>query len=221
MDQTDSQPKTVLGTLIDRKDRSKYVCFTQRRAGGLSLGLSNGEDVWKADVSEESLSQMKKSFSLKSTEDYALKLKGACRSGSAFVSLQEDGAVLHLDSEPADLNVSLSKLTDLEGRSELKDLLFKMADSLTQLDAAGATPTSSPIKSLQKKGTGNTPEASVQLQVLSRCQVFKKSIKLRTVANALLHPQQLLQYTTERERERERERKRWREKELTRENGRE
>uniref|UniRef100_A0A3B1K0R8 PAXX non-homologous end joining factor n=1 Tax=Astyanax mexicanus TaxID=7994 RepID=A0A3B1K0R8_ASTMX len=157
MDQTDSQPKTVLGTLIDRKDRSKYVCFTQRRAGGLSLGLSNGEDVWKADVSEESLSQMKKSFSLKSTEDYALKLKGACRSGSAFVSLQEDGAVLHLDSEPADLNVSLSKLTDLEGRSELKDLLFKMADSLTQLDAAGATPTSSPIKSLQKKGTGFEP----------------------------------------------------------------
>ncbi|KAG9261959.1 protein PAXX [Astyanax mexicanus] len=157
MDQTDSQPKTVLGTLIDRKDRSKYVCFTQRRAGGLSVGLSNGEDVWKADVSEESLSQMKKSFSLKSTEDYALKLKGACRSGSAFVSLQEDGAVLHLDSEPADLNVSLSKLTDLEGRSELKDLLFKMADSLTQLDAAGATPTSSPIKSLQKKGTGFEP----------------------------------------------------------------
>uniref|UniRef100_A0A8B9GYR0 Uncharacterized protein n=1 Tax=Astyanax mexicanus TaxID=7994 RepID=A0A8B9GYR0_ASTMX len=64
MDQTDSQPKTVLGTLIDRKDRSKYVCFTQRRAGGLSLNIYriNGEDVWKADVSEESLSQMVSSF---------------------------------------------------------------------------------------------------------------------------------------------------------------
>uniref|UniRef100_A0A3B1J5R0 PAXX non-homologous end joining factor n=1 Tax=Astyanax mexicanus TaxID=7994 RepID=A0A3B1J5R0_ASTMX len=162
MDQTDSQPKTVLGTLIDRKDRSKYVCFTQRRAGGLKLNIYriNGEDVWKADVSEESLSQMKKSFSLKSTEDYALKLKGACRSGSAFVSLQEDGAVLHLDSEPADLNVSLSKLTDLEGRSELKDLLFKMADSLTQLDAAGFEPrkqqSSGPTVAVRKRLPGDS-----------------------------------------------------------------
>lgn len=157
MDHTVSQPKTVLCTLTDKNDRSKYVCFTQKKAGGLSIGLSNGEDVWRADVSEESLSQLKKRFLLKSTEDYALKLKGACGSGSAFVSLQEDGAVLHLDSEPADLNVSLSKLTDLEGRTELKDLLFKMAESLTQLDAAGSTPSSSPAKSLQKKNTGFEP----------------------------------------------------------------
>lgn len=107
--------------------------------------------------------------------------RGACRSGSAFVSLQEDGAVLHLDSEPADLNVSLTKLTDLEGRTELKDLLFKMADSLMQQEAAGkqkldidiiiirnllisdtccfcaligSTSLSSPVKNLQKKNTG-------------------------------------------------------------------
>ncbi|XP_072521321.1 protein PAXX isoform X2 [Salminus brasiliensis] len=157
MDQTVSQPKTVFCTLIDKNDRSKYVCFTQKRAGGLSIGLSNGEDVWKADLSEESLSQLKKRLLLKSTEDYALKLKGACRSGRAFVSLQEDGAVLHLDSEPADLNVSLSKLAALEGRTELKELLFKMADILTQLDAAG--PVQSPGKSPQKKSMGGITAA--------------------------------------------------------------
>lgn len=63
--------------------------------------------------------------------------RSACRSGSAFVSLQEDNAVLHLSSEPADLSVSFSKLTDHDGRTELKDLLFKMADSIMQQDNTG------------------------------------------------------------------------------------
>ncbi|KAK3514881.1 hypothetical protein QTP70_033812 [Hemibagrus guttatus] len=102
------------------------------------MRLSNGEAVWKADLSEETISQLKKKLSLKSTEDYALKLKSACRSGSAFVSLQEDKAVLHLSSEPTDLSVSFSKLTDHEGRTELKDLLFKMADILMQQDSTGS-----------------------------------------------------------------------------------
>lgn len=61
----------------------------------------------------------------------------ACQSGSAFVSLQEDEAVLHLSSESADLNVSFSKLADHKGKTELKDLLFKMADTLMQQDITG------------------------------------------------------------------------------------
>ncbi|XP_066509893.1 protein PAXX-like [Hoplias malabaricus] len=157
MDQTVSQSRTLLCTWTDQKDRSQYVCFTHKKAEGIGIGLSNGEEVWKADLSEESLSQFKKKLSLKSTEDYALKLKGACKSGSAYVSLQEDSAVLHLGSDSAELSLSFSKLTDHEGRTELKDLLFKMADSLTQLESADSTPTLLPVKSLHKKNTGFEP----------------------------------------------------------------
>jgi len=53
------------------------------------------------------------------------------------VKLQEDSAVLHLGSEPTDLSLSLSKLTDSEGRTEVKELLFKMADNLQQLESQG------------------------------------------------------------------------------------
>ncbi|XP_036454335.1 protein PAXX [Colossoma macropomum] len=174
-----SQPRNVLYTLIDKNDQSKYVCFTQKKAEGLRIGLSDGLDVWKAVLSEESLSQLKKKFSLKSTEDYALKLKGACRSGSAFVSLQEDGAVLHLGSEPADLNLSFSKLADHEGRTELKDLLFKMADSLTQEDT-GATSLSSPVKSPQKKSTGFEPR--------NQCNGPAIAVRKRLPGDSLINP---------------------------------
>ncbi|KAB5528631.1 hypothetical protein PHYPO_G00142460 [Pangasianodon hypophthalmus] len=150
-------PLVFTNVIVDKKDQSKYVCFTQKKPAGIIIGLSNGEAVWKADLSEEALSQLKNKLSLKSTEDYALKLKSACRSGSAFVSLQEDNAVLHFSSEPADQNVSFSKLTDQEGRTELKDLLFKMADSLMQQDTTGATSSSSPLKTPQKKSMGFEP----------------------------------------------------------------
>lgn len=53
------------------------------------------------------------------------------------MKLQEDSAVLHLGAETTDLSLSLSKLTDSEGRTEVKDLLFKMADSLQQLESQG------------------------------------------------------------------------------------
>lgn len=61
----------------------------------------------------------------------------ACKAGRAFVKLQEDSAVLHLGAEPTDLSLSLSKLKDSEGRTEVKELLFKMADSLQHLESQG------------------------------------------------------------------------------------
>ncbi len=61
----------------------------------------------------------------------------ACKAGRAFVKLQEDSAVLHLGAEPTDLSLSLSKLKDSEARTEVKELLLKMADSLQQLESQG------------------------------------------------------------------------------------
>lgn len=45
--------------------------------------------------------------------------------------------MLHLGAEATDLSLSLAKLTDSEGKTEVKDLLFKMADSLQQLESQG------------------------------------------------------------------------------------
>ncbi|KAI2664767.1 Protein PAXX [Labeo rohita] len=156
MEQNNSESKSVLCTLLDKNDQSKYVFFTQKRsAGDINIGFTNGEDVWKTHLSEEIMSQLFKTFSLKSTEDYTFKLKSACKAGRAFVKLQEDSAVLHLGAEPTDLSMSLSKLTDSEGRTEVKELLFKMADSLQQLESSSSS--FSPVKSPQKRNTGFEP----------------------------------------------------------------
>ncbi|CAM4543394.1 unnamed protein product [Leuciscus chuanchicus] len=158
MDQINPESKSVLCTLLDKNDQSRYVFFTQKRSSGdINMGFTNGEDVWKTHLSEEIVPQLFKKFALKSTEDYTIKLKCACKTGRAFVKLQEDSAVLHLGSEPTDLSLSLSKLTDSEGRTEVKELLFKMADSLQQQESQGASSSFSPVKNPQKRSSEFEP----------------------------------------------------------------
>ncbi|XP_056600917.1 protein PAXX isoform X1 [Triplophysa dalaica] len=180
MENITSESKSVLCTLLDKNDQSKYVFFTQKKPeGGINIGFTNGEGVWKTHLSEENLSPLMKTFSLKSTEDYTLKLKCACKTGKAFVEVQEDSAVLHLGLEPTDSSLTLSKLTDSEGRTEVKDLLFIMADSLTQQDNRGIS-SFSPIKSLQKRGT--------EFEVRNQLKGPSIAVRKRLPGDSLINP---------------------------------
>ncbi|TRY81919.1 hypothetical protein DNTS_013383 [Danionella cerebrum] len=157
MEKSILESRSVLCTLLNKKDQLKYVFFTHRREGDINIGFTNGDDVWKTHLSQEVLSQFFKRFSLKSTEDYTFKLKSACKTGCAFIELQENSALLHLGAEASDLSLSFAKLTDSLGRTEVKDLLFKMAESLQQLENQSASSSFSPVKGAQKRNAGRIP----------------------------------------------------------------
>lgn len=48
------------------------------------------------------------------------------------VVVEDSGAVLHVGSGPGELSMSLSRLQGPEAAAQLKELLFRMADSLAQ-----------------------------------------------------------------------------------------
>lgn len=50
------------------------------------------------------------------------------------VSVQDTSAVLYVAASPGDLSVTLSRLKEQEAKEVLRELLFRMADSLTRLD---------------------------------------------------------------------------------------
>lgn len=61
--------------------------------------------------------------------------RSACGSGDVSVVLHDSSAELHVGPSPADLSVTLLRLDGPQATEELKELLFRMADSLAQADS--------------------------------------------------------------------------------------
>ncbi|XP_075934295.1 protein PAXX isoform X1 [Anarhichas minor] len=105
---------------------------------------SDAAAVWSAEYTEDALTQFRQRFAVRSTEDYILKLRSACGRGDVSVVVHDSSAELHVSSGPADQSVTLSRLEGPQATTELKELLFRMADRLTQPDSV------SPVKTHQR-----------------------------------------------------------------------
>ncbi|XP_028270603.1 protein PAXX [Parambassis ranga] len=138
--------ETSYCTVLDKKSQSKFICYTRRKNGVFSICLTDAAAVWSTEYTEDTLKQFRQRFALKSTEDYVLKLRSSCSSGDVSVVLLDDSAELRVG--PSDLSVTLSKLEGPQATEELRELLFRMADSLTHFDSA--SPSVSPVKNHQR-----------------------------------------------------------------------
>ncbi|XP_074493267.1 protein PAXX isoform X2 [Sebastes fasciatus] len=143
-------------TVLDRKNQSKFLCYTRRKNGILNVCLTDAADVWSTEYTEDTLKQFRQRFALRSTEDYILKLRSACGSGDVSVVVHDTSAELHLSSSPGDPSVTLSRLEGPQATKEVKELLFRMADSLTQPDSG--SPSVSPVKNHQRRPTEFEPQ---------------------------------------------------------------
>ncbi|XP_051278356.1 protein PAXX isoform X2 [Dicentrarchus labrax] len=147
--------QTSYCTVLDKKSQSKFICYTRRKNGTFSVCLTDAAAVWSTEYTEDALNQLRQMFALKSTEDYILKLRSACGSGDLSVVVHDTSAELHVGSGPGDLSVSLSRLEGLRATAELKELLFRMADSLAQPDSKCGSPSISPVKNHQRWPSGS------------------------------------------------------------------
>ncbi|XP_019957901.2 protein PAXX isoform X1 [Paralichthys olivaceus] len=144
-------------TVLDGKSQAKHLCYTHRRNGLFHICLTDAADVWSTEYAEDTMNEFRQKFALKSTEDFIHKLRSACVSGNASVVIHDTRAELQVSSRSGDLSVSLSRLQGPQATEELKELLFRMADSLTQLDSKVRPPSLSPVKNHQRNHTGFEP----------------------------------------------------------------
>ncbi|XP_014826058.1 PREDICTED: protein PAXX isoform X3 [Poecilia mexicana] len=108
-------------TVVDMKSQDRYVCFTRRKGGGgLCVNVTDAAAVWSADCSED-----------------VLKPQDVEPHGDVRVVVQHTRAVLHVGSgsRPAAFSVTLTRMEAPQATEALKELLFTMADTLTQLDS--------------------------------------------------------------------------------------
>uniref|UniRef100_A0A3B3QTN3 PAXX non-homologous end joining factor n=1 Tax=Paramormyrops kingsleyae TaxID=1676925 RepID=A0A3B3QTN3_9TELE len=122
-------------TVVNKCDDAKYLCYFHEKAGAFNIGMTNASDVWSTDFTEDTLTQHR--FALKSPESYVPKIRDACQTGMASVSLEGDSALLHLGDG---LSVSLSRLGSPQSHGELRELLFRMAESLSCTGSPGEAP---------------------------------------------------------------------------------
>lgn len=64
-----------------------------------------------------------------------LLFRSACGSGDVSVVVHDSRAELQVGSSPNDLRVTMSRLKCPQAAEELREILFKMADHLSQLDS--------------------------------------------------------------------------------------
>ncbi|XP_038151071.1 protein PAXX [Cyprinodon tularosa] len=135
-------------TVEDRRSRSRYVCYTRRDGGGLRIRVTDAAAVWSSDCCEDILKLLGNGLQLSSSEDFLMKFRSCCLGGDVSVVVQNSTADLLLGSGPTGLKVTLSRMEAPGATEELKELLFIMADRLTQL--GDGSPAPSPVKNLQR-----------------------------------------------------------------------
>ncbi|CAL8345924.1 unnamed protein product [Lota lota] len=120
-------------TVLEETTKDKFLCYIKKKTETYIICVTDATDVWSIDVSEDLLSQFRKTILLKSAEEYMRKIRSALGTGSSAVMLQTSGvAVLRVDSSPTDLILPLACLDHLQAQAEVKELLFRMAADLSQ-----------------------------------------------------------------------------------------
>ncbi|KAJ0019065.1 hypothetical protein NQD34_006634 [Periophthalmus magnuspinnatus] len=118
----------------------------------LCCSVTDAADVWTADSADEELETFTQKLCLKSPEDFCHKLS----SGDVHFEVKDELAQLRSVSGSNPTRLNLSKMDATAAKEEVKQLLFKMADALSN-SADRAVLASSPLKNHQKHSSEFEP----------------------------------------------------------------
>ncbi|XP_063289047.1 protein PAXX isoform X2 [Pelobates fuscus] len=132
-----------------RHDGQRYLCHGRQQSqetGSLDLFVTNGIDVWKADVTKEAQEQ----WNTASTSDGLESLREVLGRTPPLLDVQGSLVTLTLQLISGNVILDLFKLPISETRMHIQTLVFSLADQLTdmeKLQREGSVTTSvSPVK---------------------------------------------------------------------------
>ncbi|XP_053329531.1 protein PAXX [Spea bombifrons] len=115
----------------------RYLCHggvRDLRSGGLEITVTNGIEVWRSELSKETLEEWETSGSFGSPEDSAGALRRIFERVTPVLDVNGSLATLSLSLHSGNVTLELFKLSISETRMHLQTLLFDLADRVQDLE---------------------------------------------------------------------------------------
>ncbi|XP_041428220.1 protein PAXX-like isoform X2 [Xenopus laevis] len=170
-------------------DGQRYLCHGRGGDSSSSpqiVHVTNGAEVWGADVTEETLDEW--SNSPQSARNGAEKLKETFQCSSPVLDVQGSSAKLLFPKHSGNVTLCLFKLPVSEARAHVQSLIFDLTDrvwELEKLQKEGAPTSASPVKVSQ------TPQSLLFQDLDSRKKGYGTSapqLKKRIPGESLINP---------------------------------
>ncbi|CAH2316871.1 PAXX isoform X1 [Pelobates cultripes] len=172
-----------------RHDGQRYLCHGRQQSqetGSLDLFVTNGIDVWKADVTKEAQEQWNTASTLSNSSDGLESLREVLGRTPPLLDVQGSLVTLTLQLISGNVILDLFKLPISETRMHLQTLVFSLADQLTdmeKLQREGSVTTSvSPVKPALRNNFMHIPDVEVR----RRC--YGVPTKKRLPGESLVNP---------------------------------
>ncbi|CAH2316874.1 PAXX isoform X1 [Pelobates cultripes] len=120
-----------------RHDGQRYLCHGRQQSqetGSLDLFVTNGIDVWKADVTKEAQEQWNTASTLSNSSDGLESLREVLGRTPPLLDVQGSLVTLTLQLISGNVILDLFKLPISETRMHLQTLVFSLADQLTDME---------------------------------------------------------------------------------------
>ncbi|XP_068104879.1 protein PAXX [Hyperolius riggenbachi] len=177
-----------LCTLIHASQRYLCHCRAQAQAGSsLPIHVTNGNEVWRSDETEEALEEWDAVRGLTS-QGLTEKLRETFKQNTPVLEMQGSLASLSFPVDSGKVTLDLLRLPVSEARAHVQELLFDLTDRVFSLEKQlkatedSSTPSVSPVKPSQRNRLVHIPDVDVR----KRGSVTQA--KKRTRGESLINP---------------------------------
>lgn len=161
--------------------RQKFLIFT-KMGKNFSLNATDGIDVWRLDMDEKELESQRELSETSSNEAFLLKIRKGFTDGDLSVALIGNRITLTVGKGPSALTFDLYECKAVEKRTELQDVLFRLASSTKLEDElAAANKTIENLKSQTANASAGASAMDFGSKRESRAKPMPKKVGMSVI----------------------------------------
>ncbi|KAL4237917.1 hypothetical protein ACF0H5_002627 [Mactra antiquata] len=117
---------------VVKGDDDKYLCYTKSTTGW-TICVTDGVSLWKVEMDEDTVNDIP---GVTSMDAFFIKFRNGFQAGDLSVSVVGKRITLYVGKGSAPLTIDLYETNAAVKKTEMQSVLFRLADSATELSTA-------------------------------------------------------------------------------------